>query len=52
MRKLLTIEGIHHLKADINSVYTKRRNGRHGLVKMESEYNAAIVGFSEYSKQW
>jgi len=30
MRELLTIEGIHHPKADINRPYIKRQNGGHG----------------------
>jgi hypothetical protein len=31
-RELLTIEGIHHPKADINRLYIKRQNGGCGLV--------------------
>jgi len=42
MRKLLTIEGIHHLKAEDNRLYIKRQNGGSGLVKLESTYNAVI----------
>ena len=49
MRKLLTIEGILHLKAD--RLYIKRWNGGHGLVEMEFAYNATIVGLSVYIKQ-
>jgi hypothetical protein len=26
-RKLVTIEGIHHLKADVSRLYIKRQNG-------------------------
>jgi len=51
MRKLLTVEGNHHLKADINRPYLKRPNGGHGLVKLQSTYNATIAGLSEYNKQ-
>jgi hypothetical protein len=50
MRKLLTTEGIHHPKADVG-LYIKRRNGGHGLVKLEFTYNAAVFGFSDYIKQ-
>jgi len=50
IRKLLTIEGNHHSKADINRPYLKRPNGGHGLVKLESTYNT-IAGLSEYNKQ-
>jgi len=51
MRKLLTIEGIHHPKAEVNRLYIKRWNGGRGLVELESGYNAAVVGLSEYIKQ-
>ena len=47
-RKLITTEGIHHPNADVNRLYIKRQNGGHGLIKIESVYNAAIVGLSEY----
>jgi len=50
-RKLLTIEGIHHLKAYVNRLHIKRQNGGHGLVELESKYNPAIVGLNEYIKQ-
>ena len=46
MRKLLTTEGIHHPKADVNKLDIKIRNG--GSVKLESAYNAAIIGLSKY----
>jgi len=51
MRKLVTIEGIHHLKAKINRLYIKRRNGELGLDDLEYTYNAAIFGLSENIKQ-
>ena len=44
-------EQIHHPKADVNRLYSKRRNGGCGLVKLESTYNAATVGLSEYIKE-
>jgi len=51
MRKRVIIEGIHHLKVDVNRFYIKRQNGGHGLVEVASAYNAAIVGLSKYIKQ-
>jgi hypothetical protein len=51
MRKLVTIEGIHQLKAKINRLYIKRRNGELGLDDLEYTYNAAIFGLSENIKQ-
>jgi len=50
-RKLVTIEGIHHLKVDVNRFYIKRQNGGHGLVGLGSAYNAVIVGLGKYIKQ-
>jgi tRNA splicing ligase len=46
IRKLITTEGIHHPKADVNRLCIKRQNGGRGLFKLESAYNAAIVGLS------
>ena len=51
MRKLVTLEGIHHLKANINRLYIKRQNGGLGLDNLEYTYNAAISGLSENIKQ-
>ena len=48
MRKLVTIEGIHNMKVDVNRFCIKRQNGGRGLVELESAHNAAIVGLSEY----
>jgi len=50
-RKLLTIGGIHHLKAGTNRFYIKPGNAGLGLVKLEFTYNAAIVDLSEYIKR-
>jgi len=52
MRKLVTIQGTHHLKADINRLYIERHDDVCGLVKLESTYNAAIVGLCKYFKQY
>ena len=50
-RKLITIEGIHHPQVDLYRLYITRRNGGRELAELESAYNAAIVGLSEYIKQ-
>jgi hypothetical protein len=47
MRKLLIIEGTHHLKAGVNRLYIIRQNDGCGLVKLESTYNAATAGLSK-----
>jgi len=51
VRKLITTKAIHHPKPGVNRLCIKRQNGGRGLVKLESAYNAAIVGLSEYIKQ-
>lgn len=50
-RKLLTMHGLHHPKADVERIYIKRSNGGRGLIELESAYNIAIVGLSDYIKQ-
>jgi hypothetical protein len=51
MIKLLTVEGIHQLKACLNRLYIKRQNGGRGIVELESAHNASILGLGEYIKQ-
>jgi hypothetical protein len=50
MRKLVTFEGIHHLKVDVNRFYIKIQNGGHGLFELASAYNAAVGMASTLSK--
>jgi len=50
-RKHLTIEGIHHLKADVNRFHIKGQNGGRGLVNLETTHNNTIVGLGECIKQ-
>ncbi|XP_030751033.1 uncharacterized protein LOC115878627 [Sitophilus oryzae] len=47
-RKLLTIGGLHHPKADVHRLYIKRRNGGRGLIEIESAFNSAITSLSNY----
>lgn len=47
-RKLLTISGLHHPKADVHRLYIKRRNGGRGLIEIESAFNSAITSLSNY----
>jgi restriction endonuclease Mrr len=51
MRKLLTTEGTHHLKANFNRLHIKSQNDGCELVKLGSAYNAATAGLSKYIKQ-
>lgn len=50
MRKLVTVEEIHHLKVGVNRFYIKRQNGGHGLVELASAYNAGISMAGTLSK--
>lgn len=47
-RKLLTIGGVHHPKADVERLYIKRCDGGRGLIDLVSAYNHAIVDLSDY----
>jgi hypothetical protein len=42
------MEGIYHSKAEVDRLYIKRRNGRRGVVELETVYSVTIVGLSEY----
>jgi hypothetical protein len=51
MRKLLTTEGTHQPKADVDRPYIKRPTGGNGLVELQSIYHAALVGLYAYIEQ-
>ena len=36
--KILTINGMHHPRADVQSLYVKRKNGGRGLLEVWSVY--------------
>ena len=39
---------MHHPKADIDSLYLKRKEGWRGLVQVEAAYKAEIINIAEY----
>jgi hypothetical protein len=47
-RKMLTMYKMHHTKADIYSLYVKRKGGGGGLVQVEAAYKAEIFNIAEY----
>ena len=47
-RKLLTMYKMHHPKADIDTLYVKRKEGGRGLVQVEARYKAEIINIAEY----
>jgi hypothetical protein len=39
---------MHHPKADIDRLCVKRKEGRRGLVQVETAYKAEIINIAEY----
>jgi hypothetical protein len=42
-RKLLTIDGQHHQKADIDHLYASRKQGRRGLMQLRSLHSRNYI---------
>ena len=47
-RKLLTIHGEHHPKADVDSLYVPRKQGGWGLMQLEAAHAVEITKLMEY----
>jgi len=47
-RKLLTIHGQHHSKADVDRLYVPRKHGRRGLAQLEAAHAVEITKLVEY----
>lgn len=47
-RKLLTMHGMHHPRADADRIYIKRKNGGRGLIELQDAYETAVVGLGSY----
>jgi hypothetical protein len=45
-RKMLTMYKRHHAKADIDSLYVKRKEGGRGLIQVEAAYKAEIINIA------
>ena len=48
-RKLLTIHGEHHPKADADRLYFPRQQGGRGLMQLEETYTVEITKLVEYA---
>ena len=48
MRKLLTIHGQHHPKADVHRLYVPRKQGGRALMQLEAAHAADITKLMEY----
>ena len=47
-RKKLTMEAIHHPRADVDRLHVKRRNRGRGLLELEAFYDQTMVGLADY----
>ena len=47
-RKLLTIHGQHHAKADVDRLYVPRKQGGRGLMQLEAAHAVEITKLVEY----
>jgi len=47
-RKLLTIHGQHHPKADVDRLYVPRKQGGRGLMQLETAHPVEITKLVEY----
>ena len=47
-RKLLTIHGQHHPKADVDHMYVPRKQGGRGLMQLEAAHAIEITNLVEY----
>lgn len=47
-RKLLTMERMHHPRADVDRMYLPRNQGGRGLIQLEIAYKTATIGLDAY----
>ena len=47
-RKILTIHGQHHPKADVDRLYIPRKQGGRGLMQLEAAHAVEIIKLVEY----
>ena len=47
-RKLLTMERMHHPRADVDRMYLPRNKGGRGLIQLEIAYKTATIGLDAY----
>ena len=47
-RKLLTMERMHHSRADVDRMYLPRNKGGRGLIQLEIAYKTATIGLDTY----
>ena len=47
-RKLLTMNRMHHPKADVERIYLPRPQGGRGMIKLENAYKVSTIGLDTY----
>jgi hypothetical protein len=47
-RKVLTMNKMHHPKADIDRLYVKRKEGKRGVAQIKAAYKPDIINTAEY----
>ena len=47
-RKLLTLQRMHHPKADMDRMYLLRSEGGRGLIQLQTAYKRATIGLDTY----
>ena len=47
-RKLLTLQRMHHPKADMDRMYLLRNEGGRGLIQLQTAYKTASIGLDTY----
>ena len=48
IRKLMTLNGIHHPKADVSGMYIPRKEGGRGMTNLEMAYKTTTIGLNSY----
>ena len=50
VRKLLTINRMHHPKADVDRIYLPRAEGGRGMIQLENAFKTSTIGLEVYLK--
>ena len=48
IRKLMTLNRMHHPKADVSRMYIPRKEGGQGMINLEINYKTTTIGLNSY----
>ena len=48
IRKLLTLNRVHHPKADVNRMYVPRKEGGRWMINLEACFKTTTIGLNTY----